>query len=327
MSTPIIICDDSTFAQKQMARALPGWWDVTITYANNGEEGLNSLQTSTTDILFLDLTMPVLDGFQVLKAISEQNISTKVIVVSGDIQPTAYKRVMELGACAFIKKPIDKTDLLSVLNQLGISGTNTKPQTPVQINFDVKDGYREVANVAAGRAVDLLARFLGAFIVMPIPNVNIIEVSELHMMLEAINQRDSVSAVCQGFIGSGIAGEALLIFNESSFADIAELMKFDGEINSAVKLELLMDISSIFIGACLKSIAEQLDVNFSQSHPIVIGQHVKVDDLVKRSAIKWKKTLAIEMGYNIENRNINCELLLLFTEDSLDRFSELVSYL
>ena len=310
-----------------MARALPEWWDVGITYTNNGEEGLNSLRESKGDILFLDLTMPILDGFQVLKAISDENINTKVIVVSGDIQPEAYKRVMALGALAFIKKPIDKTELLTVLNQQGICGKPAEPEAPAHVEIDLKDGYREVANVATGRAVDLLARFLDAFINMPIPSVNIIEVSELHMMLESASQRDSVSAVCQGFIGSGIAGEALLIFNESSFADIAELMKFEGEIDDTVQLELLMDISSIFIGAFLKSIAEQLDINFSQSHPIVIGQHVKVDDLVKRNTATWKKTLAIELGYSVENRNINCELLLLFTEDSVDRFSELVSYL
>jgi len=310
-----------------MTRALPDWWDVNITYAKNGEEGLASLRQSSVEILFLDLTMPVLDGFQVLKAMSKENISSKVIVVSGDIQPEAHKRVMSLGACAFIKKPIDKDDLLSVLNQLGFAGKSAEALEPIQTDFDLKDGYREIANVATGRAVDLLARFLDAFIVMPIPSVNIIEVSELHMMLESVNQRDSVSAVCQGFIGSGIAGEALLIFNESSFADIAELMKYEGDIDNTVQLELLMDISSIFIGACLKSIAEQLDIKFSQSHPVVIGQHIKVNDLLKSNTRKWKNTLAIEMGYSVENRNINCELLLLFTEDSLDRFSELVSYL
>lgn len=310
-----------------MARALPDWWDVEITYTNHGEEGLQALRESKGEILFLDLTMPILDGFQVLKAILDEKIKTKVIVVSGDIQPEAHKRVMALGALAFIKKPIDKEELIDVLNQLGICGKTTEPEAPSDLEIDLKDGYREVANVATGRAVDLLARFLDAFINMPIPTVNIIEVTELHMMLQSVSKRDSVSAVCQGFIGSGIAGEALLIFNESSFADIAELMKFEGEIDDSVQLELLMDISSIFIGAFLKSIAEQLDINFSQSHPIVIGQHVEVDDLVKRNTSTWKKTLAIELGYSVENRNINCELLLLFTEDSLDRFSELVSYL
>ena len=129
---------------------------------------------------------------------------------------------------------------------------------------------------------------------------------------------DNVTAVCQGFIGSGIAGEALLIFNESSFKDIAELMKYEGTIDESVELELLMDISNVLIGACLKGIVDQLDINFSQGHPMVLGRHIKVADLLKGNAMKWKQTFAIEMGYRIENRHINCDLLLLFTEDSMD---------
>ena len=50
--------------------------------------------------------------------------------------------------------------------------------------------------------------------------------------LDEIAAGDNVTAVCQGFIGSGVAGEALLIFNESSFKDIAELT--DVSINTAL---------------------------------------------------------------------------------------------
>ena len=145
-----------------------------------------------------------------------------------------------------------------------------------------------------------------------------IDVAELRMALDEIAAGDNVTAVCQGFIGSGVAGEALLIFNESSFKDIAELMKYEGTIDESVELELLMDISNVLIGACLKGIVDQLDINFSQGHPMVLGQHIKVADLLKGNAMKWKQTFAIEMGYRIENRHINCDLLLLFTEDSMD---------
>ncbi len=36
MSTPILICDDSGFARRQMARSLPDGWDVDISFAENG---------------------------------------------------------------------------------------------------------------------------------------------------------------------------------------------------------------------------------------------------------------------------------------------------
>ena len=90
------------------------------------------------------------------------------------------------------------------------------------------------------------------------------------MALQSASDNESVSAVCQGFIGKGVAGEALLIFNDSSFHDIAKLMKYEGEIDDAVQLELEMDIASILIGAFLNGLAEQLDMSFSQGHPVVL---------------------------------------------------------
>ena len=327
MTTRVLICDDSSFARKQMATALPSDWNVEVSFAKDGKEGVEALKAGKGEILFLDLNMPIMDGYEVLEAIRAENLDVMTIVISGDVQPQAHRRVLQLGALDFIKKPVDKIQLEQTLNKFGIDTSSFEPPPEkVEVEFSMRDGYQEVANVAMGRAADLLARLLDAFVVMPIPSVNTIEVSELSMALQATSY-DKVSAVCQGFIGAGIAGEALLIFNESSFKDFAELMKYDGEIDDAVEMELVMDIASILTGACLKGIAEQLDIHFSQGQPNVLGRHIKIADLLKRNQGRWKETLAIEMGYTIENRNINCDLLLLFTEDSIEPFNELVSYL
>jgi len=178
-----------------------------------------------------------------------------------------------------------------------------------------------------GQAADLLARLLNVFVKLPVPSVNLLEVSELEMALTLTEQANTYSAVCQGFIGSGICGEALLIFSDSSFTDIAKLLKYTGKIDRTVELELLMEVASILVGACTNGIAQQLDTTFSQGHPVVLGQHVKVSELIKTNSKRWKKTMAIEITYEIENYNISCDLLLLFTEDSLDNLNKRLSYL
>lgn len=326
MSTPVLICDDSSFAQKQMARALPPDWDVSISFASNGAEGLEAIRAGKGDILFLDLNMPVLDGYQVLEAIRREDLPTMVIVVSGDVQPEAHARVTKLGAMDFIKKPVDQGKIADILDKYGIRGAPGKARPELQVEVSAHDAYQEIANVAMGRAADLLARLLGAFVKLPVPKVSMLEGSDLHMALEAVAENESVSAVCQGFIGAGIAGEAFLTFTESSFPDLAELMSHEGKIDSSVELELLMDTASILIGACLKGIADQLDISFSQGHPVVLGQHVNIAELLKHNASRWNRTLAIEIGYRIENRNIDCDLMLLFSEDSIDALNERVSY-
>jgi chemotaxis protein CheY-P-specific phosphatase CheC len=78
-----------------------------------------------------------------------------------------------------------------------------------------------------------------------------------------------------------------------------------------------MDIANILIGACLKGLAEQLDVSFSQGQPVLLGQHLNLYDLVNNQTGTWKRALTIEIPYRLESRNVDCDLLLLFTEDSL----------
>ncbi|MFQ3171275.1 MAG: chemotaxis protein CheY-P-specific phosphatase CheC [Oleispira sp.] len=195
------------------------------------------------------------------------------------------------------------------------------------INEEQRDCYQEITNIAMGQAADRLARLLNVYVILPIPAVNIISASELHMALADTARNENVSAVCQGFIGSGIAGEALLVFNDASFSDLAQLMNYKGPLDTHGELELLMDVSSVLIGACIHGLGEQLETSFNQGHPVVLGQHCHVDDLVKSGNHQWSQTLAIEIHYEIENMNINCDLLLLFTEDSVAKINQQVDYL
>lgn len=343
MTTPVLICDDSSVARKQMARSLPPDWDIEVSFAANGEEALEAIKNGQGDIMFLDLNMPVMDGYETLENIMKQDLPTMVIVVSGDIQPEARERVKKLGAIEFIKKPISTEPLIELLESFGLYQAKSEQDQPDQAapaeqgqavvikgdagNVEYRDCIQEISNVAMGQAADRLARLLNVFVKLPIPNVNVLEVSELQMALSLTEQEDTYSAVCQGFIGSGIAGEALLIFSDSSFTDIAELLNYTGELDRTVELELLMEIASILVGACTNGFAEQLDINFSQGHPVVLGQHVKVSELIKANSSRWKETLTIEITYEIENHNISCDLLLLFTEDSLDNLYKRLSYL
>ena len=331
MATPILICDDSRLARRQLARSLPEDWDIQIEYAENGLQCIEQIRKINPEVLFLDLNMPQMDGYEVLQAIQEQDLHVLTVVVSGDIQPTAHQRVIELGAIDFIKKPCDVNKLAEIIEKHGIKDRAIRERLAnslgEQLDPDIRDIYQELTNVAMGQAGDLLARLLNVFVKLPIPNVNVLEVSELDMALQSIDSNASTSGVCQGFIGGGVSGEALLLLNDSSFKEVASLMNFEGELNSKNELELLMDISNILIGAVLTGLSKQLDMPFSQGHPVVMGQHCDVHDLVRTNKSRWQRTLAIEISYGIENHDINCDLMLLFTEDSLKTLKYKVQYL
>jgi CheY-like chemotaxis protein len=124
MSRKVLICDDSNMARKQMARALPDNWPVEVLFAHHGEDAIEQIKANQFEVMFLDLTMPVMDGYQTLEAIRKDDLPIMVIVVSGDIQPEAQDRVKKLGAIDFIKKPVDKERIQKVLTEYGIIGEN-----------------------------------------------------------------------------------------------------------------------------------------------------------------------------------------------------------
>ncbi len=336
MTTPVVICDDSGMARKQMARALPEDWDIELTFAVEGEQCLEEVRNGRGEVVFLDLNMPGLDGYGVLQTIYEEELPALVVVVSGDVQPEARERVKKLGAIDFIRKPTDPEALLELLTRYGLyvpaekstdspSPTHSRSEEAGTVTW--MEALGEMSNVAMGQAGDLLARLLDVFVELPIPRVNTLEPTELRMALSIADSEDSWSGVCQGFIGSGVAGEALLLFSDSRVERMSQLLGHDPDEDTNRHIEVLMDMSSILVGAFLSGLGRQLDINFGVSHPSVLGTHVLIGDLLEHNSQSWDRMLAIELNYALENQDIQCDLLLLFAEDAIPALQQRIEYI
>lgn len=120
MPVSVLVVDDSPMARKMLIRSLPPEWDIEIRQACSGVEALAAYRSGQVDVMFLDLTMPEIDGYQVLETLRREDMNCLVIVVSADIQEKAQERVQELGAIAFIKKPVDAEKIQTVLKEYGI---------------------------------------------------------------------------------------------------------------------------------------------------------------------------------------------------------------
>jgi CheY-like chemotaxis protein len=120
MPTRVLVVDDSKISRKMIIKSLPKDWDIEISEACNGKEALDGYHAGKAEVMFLDLTMPVMDGYEALEILKKEGLNTFVIVVSADIQPKARERVISLGAMDFIKKPIDTDKVNEVLKKFGI---------------------------------------------------------------------------------------------------------------------------------------------------------------------------------------------------------------
>jgi chemotaxis protein CheY-P-specific phosphatase CheC len=226
-----------------------------------------------------------------------------------------------------VKKPVGTEQIVAILRKFGIHNPATTATRRVEAEFDELDTYKEIANVAMGRAADLLAQLFKAFVQMPIPKVRFVESADLRMLLESEAAREDVSTVCQGFLGWGLGGEIVLFFDNAGFPDLGALLRPGVPTDPIEHPDLLADVASLVNGACLKGIAEQLDIALSVEPPVALGRNLRIADLIRRNAGRWTRLLAIEMQVRVEQRNLRIDFLVLFNERSLAPLRQRVALL
>jgi CheY-like chemotaxis protein len=116
----VLIVDDSSTARRFLKKALPAPFLADVVEADGARQGLEICGEGGIDLVFLDLTMPEMDGYEVLAALGGRLATLPVIVVSGDVQTQAPERAKALGARAFIKKPASKEQVEAVLREIGV---------------------------------------------------------------------------------------------------------------------------------------------------------------------------------------------------------------
>ena len=116
MST-ILIIEDSGFSRRRLVEILGADGSETLEAAN-GYEGVEKAEKLKPDCIVLDLLMPEMDGFGVLKALKERSLTIPVIVLSADVQDTTQTECRQLGAVTFIKKPLNENELLDAVHSI-----------------------------------------------------------------------------------------------------------------------------------------------------------------------------------------------------------------
>lgn len=115
-----MIVDDDDSIRELLKIILKKNYACIITEAENGEKAIEILKSDTPNLIFLDLSMPVLDGretlAQIRKNIITQNIP--VIIVTALNEKEIISDLLEKGICDYILKPFDKIDTIKRINKI-----------------------------------------------------------------------------------------------------------------------------------------------------------------------------------------------------------------
>lgn len=91
--------------------------DLDILGATQGQEALDILRARPVDLVVTDLRMPVLDGFELLSILMREQSGTPVIIMTAFGTPELEDHVRELGAIAYVEKPIDLRTLNDMIDR------------------------------------------------------------------------------------------------------------------------------------------------------------------------------------------------------------------
>ncbi|RLA97729.1 MAG: response regulator [Deltaproteobacteria bacterium] len=125
MSFNVLVVDDSPPMRQVMKKVIQiSGFDVgELLEAGNGKEALEVLSSHWVDVILLDIHMPEMDGIEMLRRLSEEDLWKRipVIVVTTEGREQVIEEAKRLGAKGYVKKPFNpeqiKEILMSVMGQ------------------------------------------------------------------------------------------------------------------------------------------------------------------------------------------------------------------
>ena len=118
----ILLVDDEPLTLEYLEKFLSGLFikNSNILMAQNGRDALELFQSTRIDLVISDIRMPLMDGLELSRHISEQWPQTRIILLTGYEDFNYAQQALKYGVCDYLLKPINKEELaLAVQKQIG----------------------------------------------------------------------------------------------------------------------------------------------------------------------------------------------------------------
>jgi len=111
-----LVVDDSEFARRNMTKLLAAVGGESAGFAVNGKDAIEQYLKLKPDLVFMDITMPEMEGVEAVQEIICRDAAAKIVMVSSNGYQEMIKNALESGAKHFLTKPIRPEQVESVVD-------------------------------------------------------------------------------------------------------------------------------------------------------------------------------------------------------------------
>ena len=118
MAKKVLVVDDSPIIHNLLTKALEKHGYQVCGNAKNGKEGVELYALEKPDIVFMDITMPIMDGLEAVREIRGKDDQAKIIMLSAMGDQEVMDEAKDLGVQTFLKKPFNEYKIISALSNI-----------------------------------------------------------------------------------------------------------------------------------------------------------------------------------------------------------------
>lgn len=178
----------------------------------------------------------------------------------------------------------------------------------VMISELQRDALQEIMNISMGQAASALAQLINIRVILSIPKISMTTPSGLHSFY---NESEPHYFARQSFMGD-MRGEVISIISHEGCAQLGESMSYDQPMDANSYNELVLELTNILAGACLKGMVEQLERRLHLAAPSLFNPSQQ-----QQQDYNWQHALLLEIEFSLENVSFSSKVVICLDEESI----------
>ncbi len=273
----ILVVEDDESMGDLLCDFIEGFYGYNVIWAMDGKIGWDKCRATKPDLVLLDLAMPRMGGFELLRLIRKENLSTPVIIITGHGTVAASTKAFKLGADDFINKPFS-------IDQIRRSIEECLCRSPLELET------HHLKNLASGLAEEnewLKER------------IEQLKLSEKRKGKPASEEVDKYRAIC-GAVAHSLKGEFLHI--GYSVKELQELANTSPDMQEEYDM---IERSVAYSQILLRRLLDYLDMGKPRVEPIDTLELLRKTELLARPRLPSSIELQITIDHSMKERMVS----------------------